>query len=199
MNTARSPTSEPISVPDSPHAFLLANVIVDDPGRGETVLLRLPDGRKVRARASANILRLGSGVVGHWRATLHFRTQRDAHVHLPLRLERLRPLSQDADGVETFWSVAGRLLKIEDQAGLLTVLIIPERPGRPSFKVTVHTPGKDLSGFEVGTDIALRGQLAGLFLKTEEVRVFERRGSLRKTRRGELLKSMRIPGPSEQE
>ncbi len=178
MKTARSPTAETIPVPEGPHAFLLANVIVDDPGKGETVVLRLPDGRKVRVRASPNILRLGSGVVGHWRATLHFRTQRDARLHLPLRLERFRPLTETVDDIETFWSVAGRLLKMDYQTGLLTVLIIPERQGRPPFKVTVHAPQIDLSGLEVGTHVALRGQLAGLFLHADELRAVDRNASL---------------------
>jgi hypothetical protein len=125
-----------IPVPTGFHAFLLASVIASDPGRGNLINLELPDGTAILARATPTVLRLGSGINGAWRATLHFSTTPDGHLNSPVTIQRLRPPTPEFETVETFWSTIGELETLELDARLITVRVFPERARRAPFTVT---------------------------------------------------------------
>lgn len=119
------------NIPAGFHAFLLADVQVRDPGSGSLLDIMFTDGLRVRARASAEVLRLGTRLNGLFRATLHFRTDDDARLREPLHLYRLRPMDYPlAYPSKTYWSAAGVVLTHPD-----TLLVFLEKARATPFQI----------------------------------------------------------------
>ena len=121
----------PPKIPDGFHAFLLADVQVRDSGSGSYLEVVFADGLTVRARASAEVLRLGEKLNGLLRATLHFRTDDDARLREPLHLYRLRRIEYPlAHPSKTYWSAAGTVSTLPD-----ALMIFPEKARATPFQV----------------------------------------------------------------
>ncbi len=117
------------------HAFLLADLRVEDSGTGVYVDVVFQDGSRHRARASAEVLRLGPGLRGSHRATLHFRTDLEGYLVEPLHLYRIRehdaPLDEDTG---TYWSALGLTHGAENR-----LTVYPERARTTPFQVVFQT------------------------------------------------------------
>jgi hypothetical protein len=130
--------AESESIPKIPHgfhAFLLADIHVHDPGIGTHVDVLFCDGTCMRARASAEVLRLGDGMQGKHRATLHFRTDHDGQLISPLHLYRLRSIKYPLPGGKgSFWSALGIRGDAEK-----SLRIYPEKANSKPFQIAYRS------------------------------------------------------------
>jgi hypothetical protein len=163
-----SSTHQPPVSPRGHHAFLIVTAQVRDPGRGDTVTLELDDGTRLLCKASADALRLGSALEGRWRATLHFTTRRHGALGYPLRMTALRAPGDDNS---SYWSVAGKVVRLDRAAHVAVVRVYPERAKLEPFVIAARATLEQLSIVEDETFIHMRGTLDGDTLVAEH---FER-------------------------
>lgn len=112
-------------------AFILADVLIRDPGHGHILEITFDDGHTCRARVSAQMLRLRPRPNGRLRASFRFRTNVEATLQEPLHLYRVRPIAAPLNPPNgTFWAASG--LAAADPHALV---IIPEHTRTLPFKI----------------------------------------------------------------
>lgn len=147
-------------LPKSPsgfHAFLLADLTIDDPGVGTYVDVVFLDGYRLRARASAEVLRMGSQLQerGLCRATLHFRTDHEGFLVEPLHLYRVRRELLPLDSATgTYWSATGLR-----QAHRNHLMVYPERAKATPFRVAFKIPDSLQLPNQIATALHLSGSV----------------------------------------
>lgn len=153
-----------LKIPDSFHAFLVADVQIHDPGKGYYVDVCFADGTQRRARASAEVLRMGSAMIGHHRATLHFRTDELGFILDPMHLYRVRsiylPLPHQGT---TYWSSLG----IKEYARN-SIMIYPELAKAHPFKISFQE-FQDVE-HEIGSTLHVQGYVEKGRLIASEIR-----------------------------
>ncbi|MFB9992530.1 hypothetical protein ACFFLM_11185 [Deinococcus oregonensis] len=166
--TVDSLTAAQPKTPSGFHAFLLADVDVVDFGQGEYVDVVFRDRTRLRARASAEILRLGSRLHGQHRVTLHFRTDLDGTLLEPLHLYRRRDLDTTLEPTTgTYWSAVGLALP-----GSLSMMVYLERARTPPFQITFKYDVKPSILVSPGTGMRLNGIVrAGQLIATNVIPV----------------------------
>lgn len=137
--TTNDVQTEPPKIPVGFHAFLLADLRIQDPGQGHVLDVIFKDGRRLRTRASAEVLRLGTKLNRHYRATLHFRTDKEGTLQEPLHLYRVRPISVPLNHPSgTYWSATGLVTQQLD-----ALVILPEKARTPPFKIHFLSEGSE--------------------------------------------------------
>jgi hypothetical protein len=159
LTPTQSRTPHPPGFPTSHHAFLIATIHLHDPGSGDLVDLELPDGARLRCIVTPDALRLGPGLAGRWRTTLHFRTRADGMIHQPVRLYRLRPAVPEK--TDTLWSAAGKVTHLDVAAGLVGVRVYPDHARVEPFAIAARASSAMLSSVAGASFLHLRGALLG--------------------------------------
>jgi hypothetical protein len=152
-------TENSIAIPIGFHAFLIAVVRVHDPGSGDLVDLEIPGQARLRARASADVLRLGERIGDVWRATLHFATAQDGRLWEPIHLQRVLPIQPEMAGFEPVWSAAGKILRLDVDKGFIVMRVYPERARRAPFLVHAAATAEQLEVLEGAVFARLVGGL----------------------------------------
>ncbi len=153
--------ADSIAIPPGFHAFLIAVVRVHDPGSGDLVDLEIPGQARLRARAGADVLRLGERIGDVWRATLHFATAQDGRLWEPLHLQRVLPVQPEMAGLEPVWSAAGKIVRLDLNGGLVVLRVYPERARRAPFLVHATATPVQLESLEGAVFARLGGGLNG--------------------------------------
>jgi hypothetical protein len=156
-----NPLSNPIqiSTPSTHHAFLISPVVAHDPGKGELIDLALPNGTFFRAKASAEVLRLGANINGPWRATLHFDTTEHARINEPVRVPKLVPLTPDLEFAQPTWGAAGKVIRLDRNEGLAVIRVYPKTGLVLPFVIAAIASLEQLSSVEHAQALRLRGTL----------------------------------------
>jgi hypothetical protein len=156
-----NPQSNPIqiSTPSTHHAFLIAPVIVHDPGKGDLIDLALPNGTFLRAKAGVDVLRLGTDINGPWRATLHFDTTEQARINEPVRVPKLIPLAPDLESAQPTWGAAGKIVRLDRDEGLAVIRVYPKTGLVLPFVIAAIASLEQLSRIEHAQALRLRGTL----------------------------------------
>jgi hypothetical protein len=156
-----NPPANPIqiSTPSTHHAFLISPVIAHDPGKGELIDLALPNGTFFRAKASAEVLRLGPNINGSWRATLHFDTTEQAKILEPVRVPKLVPLAPDLEFSQPTWGAAGKVVRLDRDDGLAVIRVYPKTGLVLPFVIAAIASLEQLSSVEKAQGLRLRGTL----------------------------------------
>lgn len=136
------------------HAVLQGRVRLYDSGLSNLADIEFPDGFAQRVRLTPRLLRRND-LDGTHDATLFVRTTGDGQLRPLPRLIRLQ--APEGPEVPAHWSVAGRLVRVEQERNLISLRIFPERAKIQPFLVTVASalPVKAASG----SDLWLTGQL----------------------------------------
>jgi hypothetical protein len=148
-----------ISTPSTHHAFLISPVIAHDPGKGDLIDLALPDGTVLRAKASAEVLRLGTDINGPWRATLHFDTTEQAKILEPVRVPKLVPLTPDLEFSQPTWGAAGKVVRLDRDEGLAVIRVYPKTGLVLPFVIAAIASLEQLSSVKQAPGLRLRGTL----------------------------------------
>jgi hypothetical protein len=154
-----SPNPIQISTPSTHHAFLIAPVIVHDPGKGDLIDLALPDGTVLRAKAGVDVLRLGANINGPWRATLHFDTTAQAKINEPLRVPKLVQFTPDLETAQPTWGAAGKVIRLDRDNGLAVIRVYPKTGLVLPFVIAAFASLEQLSNVEQARGLRLRGTL----------------------------------------
>lgn len=154
------------SLPKTPsgyHAFLLADIFVDDPGSGAYVDVIFRDGSRIRARASPDVLRLGDRLRGHHRGTMHFRTSSEGKLIEPIHLYKVRVAEEPLPHASgTYWSAVGSITEAGD-----VLRVYPERARAEPFQISYID--KSLSKNSFTESIHVLGWLQNLHLVALEI------------------------------
>ena len=150
-----------IAIPPGFHAFLIAVVRVHDPGRGDLVDLEIPGQARLRARAGADVLRLGERIGNVWRATLHFTTAQDGRLWEPVHLQRVLSVEPEMAELEPVWSAAGKIVRLDLDEGMVVLRVYPERARRAPFLVHTTATADQLESLEGAVFARLSGGLNG--------------------------------------
>jgi hypothetical protein len=154
-----SPNPIQISTPSTHHAFLIAPVIVHDPGKGDLMDLELSDGTFLRAQAGVEVLRLGTNINGPWRATLHFDTTDQAKINEPVRIPKLVPLAPDLESAQPTWGAAGMVIRLDRDNGLAAIRVYPKTGLVMPFVIAAIANLEQLLSVEHPQGLRLRGTL----------------------------------------
>ncbi len=140
--TTQTPTNaavefDSIRSPNGYHAFLVATVELEDPGKGRLVQLKFLDGTVFQALVASDVLRLGN-LNGTWRATLHFTSNPNGSLQSPLRVQRLRPRASHVEMPATFWSIAGDIEHLDTGAARVSLRTLTSRQNPTFFVNTIQ-------------------------------------------------------------
>jgi hypothetical protein len=155
------------------HALLIAPVIAHDPGEGDLIDLELPDGTFLRAQAGVAVLRLGAGINGPWRATLHVATSHQARILEPIRVPKLARLTPDLESTAPTWSAAGRVVHLNRDEGLAVIRVFPKTGLVQPFEIAAMASLEQLSSVESAPALRLKGTLRDRYLVATEVQVLD--------------------------
>ena len=148
-----------ISTPSTHHAFLIAPVIVHDPGKGDLMDLELSNGTCLRAKAGVEVLRLGANINGPWRATLHFDTTTKARINEPVRVPKLVQFTPDLESAQPTWGAAGKVVRLDRDGGLAVIRVYPKTGLVMPFVIAAIASLEQLSSVEHAQGLRLRGTL----------------------------------------
>ncbi len=154
-------THHTASFPSGHHAFMTANVLVRDSGRGALVDLEFEDGTLMRSRVTTDLARLGPGLAGRWRASIHFRTEAPGRPHEPVFVRRLRPVTPDLEQAPPVWSAAGKVVRLDRTDGLVLLRIFPEQAPTEPFVVSAFASLELLSTVEGAGFVSMHGGVRG--------------------------------------
>ncbi len=128
---------ESIRSPNGYHAFLVATVELEDPGKGRLVRLKFSDGTVFQGLVASDVLRLGN-LNGTWRATLHFTSNPNGNLKPPLRVQRLRPQASQIETPATFWSIAGDIEHLDPVSARVSLRTLTSRQNPTFFVNTIQ-------------------------------------------------------------
>ncbi len=150
---------------------MTANVLVRDSGRGALVDLEFEDGTLMRSRVTTDLARLGTGLAGRWRASIHFRAGEPGRPREPVFVRRLRPVTPDLEHAPPVWSAAGKVVRFDRTDGLVVLRIFPEQAPTEPFTVSAFASLELLASVEGAAFVSMNGDLRGSRLIARQIEV----------------------------
>ncbi len=151
LTTTPKPIPKGIHIQYDHHFFIQANVTIQDHHQGTRVQINFatPENGTYQARVHPKVFSRWKKnhpdqplikLSGSWRATLYAKTLPNQRL-TKLQLARIVPLENAADlnGTDTFWSAAGKVLRLDRAEKLVLLRIYPSDKRTEPFVVSAKT------------------------------------------------------------